>query len=523
MKHQHESHFNVTVDDLRQYGWQTLIDKHQDKECRDFMGVFDAASNEKETDGDELGKRVFSFLSAVASCHANYDTKGNPYGPMWQIGNRRSFIPEDFTGSDLTALKGVLEEIADPEFRARVGDMLWECCRDYKAAQIAIRAFIESARRLETDDLWPPFVERLERALQLAAMLGLGKDLHLEVVGEVEACIARFESNPKSGLLCARLMNLLLGQNKGDYEYYSALAEKLAHSYTILKSWHCAEEYWTIAERLHRKASNTADSQRCQLEGAENLIAKAEDNLRGDTPDFGFAAHWMGRGVEALRRAKADPARIADRHNRMLELQRQSLRELKSVELDHGAIPGLKDAEVKCMESARAHVHGHPWVDAFRRFAFIAKPTNVDELQKQVEENSKKFISTQLFGSVALDYSGKVADVAPSVSDDAYEEAIRKQMYQNSARVNWPMCAGWQIEPGRVTIIGEHPVRLQDLMFLVENNPFVPEGHERIFARGIQAGFFGAYSDEVGRLFRRKPAAFSEGSRPPILMMSATL
>lgn len=492
MTDQPESKFMISTDNLRQYDWQALIEASPKKGCRNFMGAFKAATAERETAGDDLGKRVYSFLSAIASCYANYDTKGNPYGPMWQsVDGSRTFTPEDLTAAELTTLKEILDEVADPEYRARIGDILWVCSRDYKAAQVAIRAFIDSARRLETDDLWPSFVKRLERALQLAATLGFGKELHQEVVAEVEAVIARYEANPKSGVLCARLMRLLQSQNQGDYARYSALAEKLALSFSGSKVWHFAEEYWEVAERWHRRASNATDAQRCQLEGAEILIAKAEDNLVSDKPSYGFAAHWMSSGVEALRRAKAAPERVAEIHNKTLDLQRLALTELKTIELDVDAMPQMKEAEQKCIESARAHVQGHSWIDALRRFAFITKPTDVDELRKQVEDNSKKFISGQLFGTVALDSSGKVADVAPPSSGDDNEEAIRKQMFQNAARVYWPMRAGWHIEQGRYVLISEHPIRLQDLEFLVTNNPFVPEGHEGIFARGIQSGFFG--------------------------------
>lgn len=489
------SKFNISSDDVRQYEWQALIEQHPEKECRDFMGVFDTAAADKEAAGDERGKRVFTFLSALASCCSVYDTKGNPYRPMFQlVDGRRTFMLDDLTESDLTTLKDVLEEIDDPEFRARVGDILWVCRKDYKAAQVAIRAFVESAKRFENDDVWPYCVERLNRALQLAATLGFGKALHLEVVSEVEAAITRHEARPSSGALCARLMRLLLIQGQGAPAVYGGLAERLARSYLATKEWLHAEEYWEIAEHWYRKKGKAEDEQRCKLEGAETLIAKAEENLTSASPSFGFAAHWMGQGVEALRQAKADPNRIAEVHTRFLDLQRSALSEMKAVEIGYDDIAGIHDAEAKAAERSQTLVRGLSFGEALRRFAFITRPTVVDELRTQVEENSKKFISTQLFGTVAVDLAGKVTDTAPPASGDSgevYDEAIRKQMYQNAARINWPMGTIWQIEPARLTIIEEHPVRLLDLSILVSNNPFIPEGHEGIYARGIQAGFHG--------------------------------
>jgi hypothetical protein len=50
-------------------------------------------------------------------------------------------------------LRGALEEIADSEFR--VGNVIWESKRDFKAAEIAVRALLESAEQLKTDDRPP--------------------------------------------------------------------------------------------------------------------------------------------------------------------------------------------------------------------------------------------------------------------------------------------------------------------------------------------------------------------------------
>ena len=49
----------------------------------------------------------------------------------------------------------------------------------------------------------------------------------------------------------------------------------------------------------------------------------------------------------------------------------------------------------------------------------------------------------------------------------------------------------WRIEPARLAILKEHPIRRRDLFFLLANNPFIPAGHEGIYVRGLQAGFFG--------------------------------
>ena len=125
MGNESESRFRVTADDLRRYDWQARLVGHPRRECSSYYEVFVACAKECETVSDELGGRVYALLHVIASFHPNYDEKGNSYGPMWSnFDGKRSLMAEDLTDDDLEALREILKEIADPEYRARVG----MCC-----------------------------------------------------------------------------------------------------------------------------------------------------------------------------------------------------------------------------------------------------------------------------------------------------------------------------------------------------------------------------------------------------------
>lgn len=76
-------------------------------------------------------------------------------------------------------------------------------------------------------------------------------------------------------------------------------------------------------------------------------------------------------------------------------------------------------------------------------------------------------------------------------TDEDRADSLRKNLAKHAREIHWPRQVIWRIEPARVALIQEHfPSRI-DLSFLVDNNPFIPEGHEGIYLRGIQAGFSG--------------------------------
>ena len=160
--------FNVSADDLRKYKWQERITESGEKNWLSSHYQFAAAAKECKDAGDDLGFRVYSLLHTVSSFHPNYETKGNPYGPLWtDVDGTRSLMAEDLSDKDLETLAAIVHEIRDADFRARVADILWECKRDYKMAELAVDAFLEAAEQVKTDDLWPPYTQHLERAAQL--------------------------------------------------------------------------------------------------------------------------------------------------------------------------------------------------------------------------------------------------------------------------------------------------------------------------------------------------------------------
>jgi len=148
MSDDQKERFNVSAEEILRYPWQDAVLANEQRDCQYYYKVFSITKHREA--GDELGVRVFSLLGAVASFHADYDNRANPYTSMWsKPDGTRSLIPEDLTEKDLDALGGIVEEIKDTEFRARVADVLWIRRKDFKAAQIAIEAFLKSAVILE--------------------------------------------------------------------------------------------------------------------------------------------------------------------------------------------------------------------------------------------------------------------------------------------------------------------------------------------------------------------------------------
>jgi hypothetical protein len=64
-------------------------------------------------------------------------------------------------------------------------------------------------------------------------------------------------------------------------------------------------------------------------------------------------------------------------------------------------------------------------------------------------------------------------------------------MYLQARTIDWPARVQFLIEPARQQLIAEHVARPVDLLFLVQDNPFIPVGREGLFLRGLHAGLHG--------------------------------
>lgn len=486
------SGFGVTSEDIRAYDWQAIMDETQWRECQGYYEVLAGKAASLEKSGDDRGRRVFRLLAAVASYWPNYDSTESPYQPVINMGGKRSPIPEELTSADLDALAGVLNEIRDAEFRARVADVLWVCRKDYKAAQIAVDAYIASSLVLEKKDLWPPFAERLLRARQIGGKLGRLKAFHQKAIQAIEDAISRHEAN-ENGLLCARLMHILLADGVGDPKRYALLAESLAQKMEAVPNWHFACDYWHLKGGWNAKDGKYEDARAAQLKIANTYVKVAEDFTTAATPSFLGASHWMAKTVHALREAKAEGAEIEKAHQRLLEFQKRGMSEMETIRIPREG----SDIESKLEQSAQAAValvKGQCFEDAILRLAYIADPSRPAELRKRIEDNKTGGVFTEIFGASTVRSDGQIADTKPPLASDdprEREEAIVKEMYSQARTIDWPTRVQFLVEPARQQVIAEHAARRVELMFLIQDNPFVPIGREGLFLRGLHAGLHG--------------------------------
>lgn len=201
------------------------------------------------------------------------------------------------------------------------------------------------------------------------------------------------------------------------------------------------------------------------------------------------ASTWIGKAIEEYRRIGGQKARIDELHKKMIEIQKGVSDEMKVISQE------IDISEV--VEKYRSHISGRKLHDALFEFCLMAAPPNVEGLRKRVDDLVKNHPLQYLINKDIVNEKGKVIGKRPSMMSDNPEEverAKRAEMY-SQAQFERNLIVQCLIEPVRLQINLEHRVQVRDFTSIVQSSPFVPQGRELIFAKGLHAGLIGEYLD----------------------------
>ncbi len=388
--------------------------------------------------------------------------------------------PRPLKDLDFATLKEFTSPNTDAELRARCADLLWVAKRDRDAADVAVEAYIESAKRLYDPKNWVEPMKRIERAYRLAAMLR--DTARLKTVSDYVKELLDKHDGKDPLYFTTHLLELLAEHRDGEATRYAPLAEKAAKT-AAANDERRARGLWEIAARWHGINKDLAAKDNALLEAARTYVAEADE--RAAAGDRAVEAAHLSSAVTALKRARADRVEIEATHKRLLTVQAEALKQMGGF--------GTNIDLTKVARQARDSVKGRPLHEAILRLAFIQPIAKVADLREAVEDRATEFPTRFLFQQIILNSAGKVVARIPSLVGGNPEEkaqALEGHMMKEAA-FGQSLIALGAVNPARDVINAEHSIGVRDLLPYMRNNPFVPPGRERVYAKAIHEGFEG--------------------------------
>ena len=471
----------LTKDDFNNADWQDIVSSSERKDCLSYDSAFWKKAQEAQEAESLRIQAVFAVLAAVTGAAIKPESTEEFFADIFK----------NLTDDQLDFLADIAPEISDPELQARVADILWVRRRDYRMAQLAIPAYLQSATTLENPEHWTRCVDRIERALRLARKIRHKDEV---VCSHIEAVLDRYKGEDPRWL-SAKLMGLLQEYRFGDPAKYAALSEKAATLAESSSDWRRARTLWGIKAIWHRMEKDYNKELNASMLAAETYVKEAQAALTRNPPSYMVASHFLQQAVEAFRSIRGTKeetvnakARAKELHRLLLQYQEKTRNEMltSSHEVDVSDL----------VEEARNHVRGKDFQEALLALALLGTPTNISQLKQQVQQQAQEFVASHLFPIVVMNEAGKVVARQPgstlSNNPEEAEDATRFEMYRN-AIYHQNLQAQAYIEPARYQINLEHGVRLQDILSIISHSPFIPPEREYLFAKGLYSGLTGDF------------------------------
>jgi Domain of unknown function (DUF4209) len=494
------------LEDFNTYQWMDVLEKVNSKQCKNYHEGFSAKSKEYELCGDVLGQEIFKFLSEVTSIVMNpLGLSSTSIVEVWTL----KILSEEL----LNLLRELLIIIIDPEMQARIADILWidkrdsEKARPIKMAKMAVGFYLQSAKNLESTKNWNDCSERIHRAAQLAPLVDGRKSSEMckTVILHIEDLIDRYTGLEEEEFLTGSAMEVLqtrliksLKSIQNDFPNYSIKYAKAAakkaeiaenfqdhtRAYYQKMSYRKIEaEWYKLAGEKEAERNTRLNISNVEVWYAEQAFIHSELNCHLIAAGRISSAIKVLNKIEDVFGKRQDTSRlIQDLHKKMLVYQEKSMSKVPLISL--GEVIDINDSETQ--NGAINIVKGKLFCDALSYLAFEYNLIDrVEDLHKEAQKRKNDYPISHLLPKVYIDTFGKTKAVSGSA-----EEATEENMF-DLAKFHQSWYGINIIAPTLKQINSEHKVQLQDLSYIVYENPFIPEGHEDIYKKGLLAGMQG--------------------------------
>lgn len=435
------------------------------------------------TERPEERSAALRLLEGLTSYHFVPDHQTEPFQPQFVMGGRRSLVPTDLQEEQINVLAEFAPTVDHLGLRARLSDVSWFMQRRrHDMAEMAIAAYCDSVEAVraghavfsfENASAWGVGAkDALVRSARISHVTGWKLPASKRVKTLLADLIATAYRDGRSDDFW-RIADVDLDYRITPPAELATMAEELAGGEPLAKNFEARLELLEIAARAYRRADDEQNANRCMVEAAECHVQKA--NL---TDSHMLEAHFLQRAIQVLRNYPNTQERRKALTARLRKTQ-----------------PGIRDemghisTEIdltEIVEHSVASVRGHSWPIAFLSLVLCNQPPTPEEIQEAALKHAREHPLQAHMPMQVHDFQGRVVFSSPGMTGDggADGEHLRYLMAFNRSLSRQVTAAG-AINPIRRTIASEHPVSDATIIELLRESPFIPSGHEYIYARAI--------------------------------------
>ncbi len=463
----------VTAESLRDAIAERIHEAQEWRRCDAYFVPFGKRADALIEQCQNNAAHAFRLLSMICSLSLKLDDPNEPFQPV---------VPwiDNLSNDQIDAIASVAPGVSDSELRARLCDLCWDRARNFQLAQLAVPAYVDTGKRVLASEHSFYWSERFERAIQIACTLRNDK-LRQSAEDDLRE-LALQASTPRH--VVAKAIELMLDYKLGMTKEIADRALSFATSSEATLIWE--QRFFDLAARCFRRTQDEEAALEAATNHAESFVRQAAEALYRPQGGGMVAAHFVETAIHVYRQIPGSKARRDELHQLLITYQKQIPSEMFPSPANELDVSDL-------VRQAREAVEGRPLEKAIEILALSGGIPSKSQLKTTATESIRTFPLQFLWPATTVNRVGKtVARHGPTVPSDGTpdEEVVLSQMFWE-ARIHHQIAVVGRIEPMRLHILLEHPVRIHDFVEFVRFNPLIPPGRESLFARGLCAGLQG--------------------------------
>lgn len=482
----------ISADQIRSVDFEKFIENGDVMDCGEYDTGLRKVGDEADKAGDGDKAEVCRLMAAICGMHFRPEDVVEPFAPMvvWADGSR-SLCGSDLCQEQLEALKIIVPELKNLAVKARIADIIWtndKSASDF--ARVAIDCYVGMIECLTNGTGTERFHEAnpsgvtTEEYIRRAAIIARRTKWD------------RSENDPlrAAALACFdHALSLGDGYAKtrfGELVYKLRLIEpaKLAQrllpqvaALMDIPDYFQAEALQGLIVQIVGSTSNKEEHRTAVLALVDVFEKKAA------AQNMGFLkTHSIQQAIDALHGVKNVREKRTELHQMLKDAQINVMEELG--EISHQT--DISDIVKAVLEDFK----GLDLLDSLERLARHARPPTPESLFESAREQAKKFPLSGLFAASILDEKGRTVAKAPGSTSfgEAGLDTLRHSIIQHEG-IRIGLLVGSTLEPIREKLTAENKISTDLLQVIASISPFVPQGTEGIFARGLHSFLYGDY------------------------------
>jgi hypothetical protein len=479
----HPENTTVSLEDFRKCGWLEAISDTNYLSMQQALSSFARKATEDERFSEA---KVLWLLADACSMSLNPSSRNEPFKPLWMgADGSRSAIPDDFKAENIALFEEIIDEITDSKLCARIADLLWllKKPKNQAFALKAIDAYIKTP--LTTENWVSDELVCWERAIQLCMMLKAGSGIRLQGI-ETELISSIKNATKEDKFFALKLSDLFAEYIKSDSQLeITEKLEELGCEFEDLSDFYTSREYFSEASKFYKKLQMLEKSVEMTIKVAQGWVkeADAQQSHIFAAHNYENAIHTYWKIPKSYRDAYNVDNVVAELRTKLNLANENSVSEMGTISTGAIDISEL-------IENARNAVSSKSAIDALLTLAIIHQGANAQRFRESAEKNIRKYPLSNLFSGVQLGKGGRVIAKAPAsnLGGELDKAAVWAKMVQEySMEINLAVQA--KIWPALEIIRLEHRITEMDFYSVVRQSSIIPEGRERLIAKGLFAGY----------------------------------